>query len=413
MNDKLMKIVEHAYNTTVLYTILAQEKGMSIENIAKCDIQSIPVIEKEYIMEKESGSLSSDYIVKAYREELMNMRSSGSTGKYLNLYWDKADFTRSLLPLWIYRKKYYGINVEDKMCFFYTSMSVGNIEQRTYLYKNQLGFAKTNLCMNELANIYVEMKNFQPKWISIQPSMAVLLCQCIRKYQLSGLESIEYIEFTGEMLSESVRKEVEDIFKCKTANQYGANETNSMAYECPYGNLHILQSNVYIEVLDEHDKVVSEGKEGNICVTSLTNRAMPFIRYKIGDRGFKKTNVKCLCGNCNDIIDITAGRQNDFVISENGEKINAYVFVRAIDNINMMLEGVIKQFQVEQLDTNRFLIKLAMDETVNEEQIQEMFYENLIESALKNAVFDFEFYEELFMDDKTGKLKYFINKLKY
>lgn len=343
---------------------------------------------------------------------MINVRTSGSTGKYLNIYWDKADCTRSLLPLWIYRKKYYGISADDKMCYFYTARSVGDIEQRTFLYKNQLGFAKTNLNIEELARIYEDMKAFQPKWLNIQPSIAALLCQSIRKHQLLGLDSIEYVEFTGEMISDSVRHEVESIFNCKTANQYGSNETNSIAYECPYGNLHILQSNVYVEILDEHDKAVNTGEEGNICVTSLTNKAMPFIRYKIGDRGLKKLGEKCPCGNCSDILDITAGRKNDYAIDENGEKVNSYVFVRAIDNINMMLEGVIKQFQIMQLDIDSFLVKLAVDEEVYEEQIEELFYENLLQSSLSNAEFEFEYYEELFADDETGKLRYFVNRMK-
>lgn len=297
------------------------------------------------------------------------------------------------------------------MCYFYTARSVGAEEDRSFLYKNQMGFAKSNLDMKELAKIYEDMKAFQPKWLNIQPSIAALLCQSIRKYKLSGLNSIEYVEFTGELLSDSVRHEVESVLKCKTANQYGSNETNSIAYECPYGNLHVLQANVYVEILDKDNKVIPDSKEGDICVTSLTNKAMPFIRYKLGDRGIKKSGVKCPCGNCSDILDITAGRRNDYAIDEDGEKVNSYVFVRAIDIINVVLEGAIKQFQIEQLDIGRFVVKLAVDEAVSEGQIEELFYENLLQSSLKNADFEFEFYEELLADDETGKLRYFVNRM--
>ena len=39
-------------------------------------------------------------------------------------------------------------------------------------------------------------------------------------------------------------------------NQYGCYEANSIAYECPCGNLHWMEENIYVEVLDD------EGGEG-------------------------------------------------------------------------------------------------------------------------------------------------------
>lgn len=410
MNDKLKSIVRHAYTTTSLYSdMLEKENDNDWENLSIEDFKRLPVIEKNHMIHREGSSLSSEYIVKAYREELINLRTSGSTGKYLNIYWDKADFNRSLLPLWIYRKKYYGIDAYDRMCYFYTARNIGNEEETSYKYRQQLGFSKTNLNMERMVEIYEEMKEFKPKWLNIQPSMAVLLCQCIERYRLTGLDSVEYVEFTGEMLSDSVRDIVEQTFKCKTANQYGANETNSIAYECPYGNMHILSHNAYVEIVDEENKPVDDGKEGAICISSITNRAMPFIRYKIGDRGTKK-RVQCLCGNCNEVIDITAGRSNDWIIDENGEKVNTYVFVRAIDNINILCEGAIKQFQIVQCDSSRFVIKLVIDEDISGEQIEELFYENFLQSSLNSAKFEFEYYDQLFADDETGKLRYFVRE---
>lgn len=411
MDMKLENIVKHAYATSTVYETLGEKNGIAIEGISKLSIEDFPVIEKDYFMENESGRLSSEYIVKAYRDELLNVRSSGSTGKYLNIYWDKADFTRSLLPLWLYRKKYYDIDADDKMCYFYTARNVGNMEQRTYQYKNQLGFSKNNLDIEGFRQIYEDMKGFKPKWLNIQPSIASLFCQSIRKLGLSGLDSIKYVEFTGEMLSKSVRHEVEEIFNCKTANQYGTNETNSIAYECPYGNMHILQSNVYVEVLDKRNHLMKDGEEGDICITSLTNKAMPFVRYRVGDRGFKMSNVKCRCGNCSEVIDITAGRKNDYAIDEYGEKVNSYVFVRAIDNMNIILDGAIKQFQIEQRAINDFIVRLVVDEDVELDEIEEIFYDNMIQSSLAESVFLFELYEELFPDEGTGKLRYFISKI--
>lgn len=43
------------------------------------------------------------------------------------------------------------------------------------------------------------------------------------------------------------------------------------------------------------EKNVGYNKEGEIVITSLVQRTMPFIRYRIGDRGIIRKS-ECLCG---------------------------------------------------------------------------------------------------------------------
>ena len=88
---------------------------------------------------------------------------------------------------------------------------------------------------------------------------------------------LKYIEFSGELLTDEVREMTKTIFNCNIANQYGANEVNSIAYECPYGNLHVMKSNVYVEIADEYDNAIKDECEGRVLLTSLTNSVMPFI----------------------------------------------------------------------------------------------------------------------------------------
>ena len=36
------------------------------------------------------------------------------------------------------------------------------------------------------------------------------------------------------------------------ANRYSSTEVNCIAYECPYGNLHCMEDNVRVEIIDEY-----------------------------------------------------------------------------------------------------------------------------------------------------------------
>jgi phenylacetate-CoA ligase len=42
---------------------------------------------------------------------------------------------------------------------------------------------------------------------------------------------------------------------------------------------------LFVEILDDNNNVLPYGQEGRIVITSLFNKAHPFIRYDIGDVG--------------------------------------------------------------------------------------------------------------------------------
>lgn len=405
-----MKIIKLAYTTVPFYMDLLSDYEKDLDDILEKGIEGIPFIDKNHVIEKGANIISAKYIPKYLNNKLMYLKTSGSTGKYMDIFWDKDDFVKSMIPLWIMRKKYYGIAPTDKMCSFYTMQDTSIEDERDeYQEKYSLIFSKVNLSAPRLVEIYKKMCEFRPKWLILQPSIAVLLCQCIKKYSLVGLDSVEYVEFNGEILTDEVRKLTKETFKCSVANQYGANEFNSIAYECPYGNMHVMDSNVYVEVTDKEGKNVID-ESGDICITSLTNNAMPLIRYKIEDIGII-SNKKCDCGSCSQIISLMSGRKNDYVLCEDGTEITSYVFVRAIDSVNMMLDGVIKQFNIIQYDINKFKVKFVVEDITDNDELEYLFKKFVVEDRLIDASYDFEYYESLFPDNNTGKHKYFKRKI--
>lgn len=210
-----------------------------------------------------------------------------------------------------------------------------------------MGFSKMNLTMERLADIWHEMEKFQPKWLMLQPGMAMLLYKCMDQYSLERIKSIQYIKFSGEILTEVVRQAVREHFGCQIAKQYGANEFNSIVYECPYGNMHLMSENVYVEVLNEDRQCVA-GEEGEVYVTSLTNSVIPLIRYRIGDSGKIEAGKKCMCRNHSSVFQLSSGRADDWIVLADGEKIMPNVLIRAFDCVNYRIDGVIKQFQAVQ-----------------------------------------------------------------
>ena len=333
------------------------------------DFESIPLLEKDEIVEDPLKLMAPCYLPLLYRGELVRNDTSGSTGKYMEVYWRKQDYIKSMYPLWFYRNYFYGIRTWDKMCRFYTISRIGTSEELERYTKTGLEFSKNDLSEERLLDIYHKMEKFQPVWLLLQPCIAELLCFVKIKYQLPDISSLRYIEMTGEELTEDLRDRIRDCFHCLVANQYGANEVNSIAYECPQGHLHCME----------------------------------------GDKGSLEENT-CTCGHQGRILKLRSGRRDDWVWMENGRKINPYVFIRAVEAVNAIYERSIFQFQVIQRAYRDFLIRLAVDDEEEPAEIRHCFVENIGDSELRNAQYEFSFYDKLF-PEMNGKRKFFKSEI--
>lgn len=402
------RFIKDVYQNVALYSEKLKEKGLVLTDVG-AQWNELPLVTKEDYLSGSYSTIMPDKIPMMLSGELMEVFTSGTSGICLNVLWSMGDCQRSLLPLWLYRKKEYGISPSDKHCYFYSARKIGQEEREFETAKNQLGFNRKNLTDDRLIEIYKRMCEYEPAWLMLQPVMAVLLVNLKKKYTLPEMKSLKYIEMSGEMLSEQLRKGLEDTFHCKVADQYGAYEVNSIAYACHEGNLHCMEENVIVEILDEEGSSVEDGKEGDIYVTSLQNRTMPFIRYKIGDKGYI-SQTKCNCGRKGRVLCLTQTRTAEWIVTESGEKIDPYVLLRPIINVNKVWDHPIQQFQIIQKGISWFVYKLVAEEEMQRE-ICLGIPENICERRLAGSRIEIVFCDHILPDSDTGKLKWFKTEL--
>lgn len=343
------------------------------------------------------------YLPRLYRGELLKNDTSGSTGKCLEVYWTREDYMRSMYPLWFWRYKFYGIRPWDRLCRFYTISVDGEQEVPSRRTDKILYFSKNDLTEQRMFEIYQEMLEFEPEWLLLQPCMAELLLITKKKYELPSIASLRYIEMTGEELTDNLKERIRKEFCCPVADQYGANEVNSIAYECPQGNMHCMEDNVRVRIFDDVGNEVPEGTEGNIYVTTLHNHAMPFEDYGIGDIGCLMEN-HCTCGHKGRLLKLTSGRRTAWVYLEDGSRVTPYVFVRAVDCVNIRYDNCIIQFQVIQENYRKFTVRLVLDDSP--EGMCEYLIRCIGDERLRDAEYSFEFHDRL-LPDLNGKRSYF------
>lgn len=236
----------------------------------------------------------------------------------------------------------------------------------------------------------------------LQPSVAWLLCDIIKKEKLEKIESVEYIEFTGEYLDERIRRETEEFFLCKTANQYGLREVNSIAYECPCRHMHIMRSNTYLEIIHENDDGI-----GDICLTSLKNYAMPYIRYNTGDKGrFKE--ISCSCGDTNPVLEVHKGRDNDWIRINPDEKMHPFMLIQLLSEVNTLIENQIVQFQVIQKEYDLFEVNIVPDKGYSKAVAEELIVKKIRRRINEKIQISFQYFETLLPDMITGKIAVFV-----
>jgi len=412
-DSRLNKLIMHACNTVPYYKDLFSDMGINAESI-KCteDLKKIPILTKKEVQRMTGRFVSSDCLQYPKNENLIIRRTSGSTGMLLKVFWTRHDYIRSLFPLWVARRQYYGIEPDMKSCTFHTGMMEEEgmrISEISFFNSGRiLSFSKHKLDKDQLTIYYNEMLAFDPEWMMLQPSVAYLLACFMTENHLEKPSGMRYMELTGEYLFDTYRSKIKEAFGIPVINQYGCEELNSIAMECPCGNMHCLGDNAIVEVIKD-GRPANFGEAGEIHVTGLNNYTMPFIRYSLGDRGVLFPSDICSCGSRNPVIKVLAGRTGDFILVDGREPINSYIFYNAIETINRKNHNVILQFQVTQVSNSDFEVKLVLKHAsyIPEDIIIKQFTDCMSTMGLNNVNWKFIFMDSIIPHPTTGKLSFF------
>ncbi|KAA5827408.1 phenylacetate--CoA ligase family protein [Algibacter amylolyticus] len=209
---------------------------------------------------------------------------------------------------------------------------------------------------------------------------------------------------TSEMLFDHDKKLMETQFGVPIINEYGASELDLIAFENPNGNWQVNSESLYVEILDDNNSVLPYGEEGRIVITSLYNKAHPFIRYDIGDVGILSTKSTAKTP----ILEKLIGRTNDIAILASGKKAAGLTFYYITKSI-IEDDGNVKEFIIEQHKLDTFKIIYVSTEPLLEEKIKTITIEmeNYLEKGLQ---IQFERQDKL-IRSKSGKLKQFTSYL--
>ncbi len=306
--------------------------------------------------------------------------------------WYGLDFNSSK------QARFYGIPLDTK----------GYYKERLKdAFSHRYRFSVFDLSDKAFKNCVEKFKTTEFKYINGYTSPIVQFAKYLKEKEIvltSICETLECCIVTSEMLFEDDKVLLETQFGVPVINEYGASELDLIAFGNPAGDWQLNSESLYIEILDENDQVLEHGREGRVVITSLYNKAHPFIRYDIGDVGVIDPKSKTQ----HPILKKLIGRTNDIATLPSGKKAAGLTFYYITKQI-IEDDGNVKEFVIEQITKETFKIIYVSKNEISSEK-KKIIKTEMIKYLEEGLNIQFERRESI---ERTvsGKLKQFMSKI--
>ncbi|WP_040279627.1 phenylacetate--CoA ligase family protein [Psychroserpens damuponensis] len=395
IDDKLKTIVEYHLKHNTFYKSLAPHANSK-------SWSSIPVMTKKDLQQPLHERLSNGFTTK----NVYVNKTSGSSGDPFIFAKDK--FSHALTWAVIQNRfGWYGLdfNTSQQARFYGIPLDKkGYYKER---FKDKLSkryrFSVFDLSDEAFNSHLQKFKSTSFEYINGYTSSIVQFAKFLERQSIcltTICPTLSACVVTSEMLFDKDKKLMEQQFGVPVINEYGASELDLIAFQNTNNDWQLNSETLYVEILDENDVILPYGEEGRIVITSLYNKAHPFIRYDIGDIGVisKKSTLKT------PLLKTLIGRTNDIAILPSGKKAAGLTFYYITKSI-IEDDGNVKEFVIEQLEPHLFKVIYVSLTTLSEEKKNTITQE--MERYLENGLtIRFEKQHTL-KRSKSGKLKQF------
>jgi len=402
-NRKLRAIVKHAYENVPYYHKLFNSVELKPEDIkTKEDLVKIPITTKKIlqkipITERIARGVDISKCIKG--------RTSGSTGEPLDVLFGCKELSHRIAM----QTRVYGLNFADK------KVSILERDPTPSQGSPAMIFGKVKKCLNSVGlwrryyfslfeepqELVSKLLEIKPDIIETYPSILKLMARFMKEKNIHGIAP-KLIFTEAELLNKEDKKQIEAVFGSKITDLYGIVEFGILAWECDrHQGYHINSDIILVEAIKDNQQVY--GEEGEVICSDLTNYAMPFIRYAVGDRVIL-SKEKCNCGRNFPLIKLMEGRSNDFIILPSGKIVSPLLLGVDLEKI----EGI-SQYKLVQESVDIFNVQIVSGQNFEETTIEE--FENVLRKILGGDIkININIVDEI-PREKSGKIRPITSKV--
>ena len=403
--EQIADLIQHAYKTTQFWRLRFEAVRLNPSDIQSFDdFRRIPILTKNDLRTSLDEMISD----KHDRAALLGAKTSGSTGVSVEVFQDDARRQHGRACT-LRSDEWSGWKRGERVAMIW-----GNPEYLKYGWRGKLRnrlleratyLDTLKMDRDNMASFAAALRQRPPSLLFGHAHSLYLFAEYIRSTGEPGVRPNGIIS-SAMVLHDWERRVIENVFQCSVTNRYGCEEVGLIACQCEkHQGLHINADSLYVEILRPDGTPTEPGEPGIILITDLINRAMPMIRYQIGDMGVL-SDQDCPCGRGLPLLEKIEGRIADYVVTPRGELISG---ISLTENFAVLVQGI-AQLQIVQEEIDRFVFRIVKGPEFGPGCLHQIRL--LVTERFGNDVrYECEFVEHI-PQEPSGKYRFCISKVK-
>lgn len=328
-------LIRHCYDTVPYYRQMMDERNISVDEIVSIsDIQRFPILTKADVVQAGSSMFSTRYP----HWLLHSAYTGGSTGARLPL---RRDIWSIGNEHAFVRRQYdwAHIGLRDR-CAYLTWREVAKPNSpcsRPFAYDpflKELILSTFHLSEDTIPAYVEAIQQYRICALVGYPSAIGEIAHFLLERRKTV--PLRSVLTTSEMLGQQQRKMISEAFACPVYDFYGSAERVCYIHTCEKGSYHIVPEYGLTELVpcqvpnEDCCKVISTG---------FWNRAMPLIRYDMGDM-VRPSPDACSCGRFFKTVESIVGRESRSFQTRTGRLIGLTALTRLLKNVLVRLPSL-------------------------------------------------------------------------
>ncbi len=354
------------------------------------DLSCWPILDKQTVSAHSQDFLSDEVSL----VDLMINRTSGTTGTPLEVRYSVDCHQMEMAFRWRH-KAWGGVPFLSRGAYLSGHPVIPPHQTRPPFCRvdhveKRLLCSSYHLTQENLPHYAEALMQYRPDFVHGYPSSLYLLAQCLLEQGIRRVRP-RAVFCASETLLDFQRETIEAAFDTQLFNWYGNSEMTCNIVQCSAGNLHYRLDYGVLELLDD----------GTMICTGLNNRAMPFIRYRVGDVAQYKAG-ECSCGCTFPLIERVVGRVEDYIYTPDG---------RMVGRLDHLLKDAthVREAQIVQKRIDEVIVRIVRSNgyTEQEEKIVEKEARLRLGSSIK---IQFEYVDTIHRT-ANGKFRFVVREI--
>jgi phenylacetate-CoA ligase len=155
----------------------------------------------------------------------------------------------------------------------------------------------------------------------------------------------------GDKMFPEYRRLIESTFHTRVFDTYGTTEGVAVGAQRDLQQYYVFSPHIVLELLDGQDRPVPVGEVGRVVVTRLDSRAMPLVRYELGDlavAGVRPPDAELQLP----VLERVIGRDTDIVETPAGRHLIVHTFTGIFEFFDE-----IEQFRIVQREPSGIVVE--------------------------------------------------------